>query len=240
MNQRRRWSSPKSWRHSYCLSSSRLKMTTRLGSWLRRSSKMKALPNEPVPPVTRIDEPCRMEDRSGMGAMMAEPWNDPERVSSSSSRPGWARPGCPERCSRTSAGCRCSSGSLRGCRAASLVDEVVVATSTDSRDDVVEQAARRLGVAVVRGSEDDVLDPVPAGPRRAPGGRRGAHHGRLPVRRPRPRRRRRGGLARGRGARLRVHRAGPHPAARPRRRARRRPRRCAGSAPPRATTTGCT
>lgn len=47
---------------------------------------------------------------------------------------------------------------LRGCRAASLVDEVVVATSTDSRDDVVEQAARRLGVGVVRGSEDDVLD----------------------------------------------------------------------------------
>ena len=45
-----------------------------------------------------------------MGAMMAEPWNDPERASSSSSRPGWARPGCPERCSRTSAGCRCSSG----------------------------------------------------------------------------------------------------------------------------------
>ena len=46
---------------------------------------------------------------------------------------------------------------LRGCRAAGLVDEVVVATSTDPRDDAVEEAARRLGVAVVRGSEDDVL-----------------------------------------------------------------------------------
>lgn len=46
---------------------------------------------------------------------------------------------------------------LRGCRAARLVDEVVVATSTDPRDDAVEEAARGLGVAVVRGSEDDVL-----------------------------------------------------------------------------------
>jgi spore coat polysaccharide biosynthesis protein SpsF len=47
---------------------------------------------------------------------------------------------------------------LRGCAAARLVDEVVVATSTDARDDAVEEAARHLGVAVVRGSEDDVLD----------------------------------------------------------------------------------
>ncbi|HYN66592.1 MAG TPA: glycosyltransferase family protein [Ornithinibacter sp.] len=46
---------------------------------------------------------------------------------------------------------------LRGCRAAALADEVVVATSTDPRDDAVEEAARRLGVDVVRGSEDDVL-----------------------------------------------------------------------------------
>ena len=46
---------------------------------------------------------------------------------------------------------------LRGVRAARLVDEVVVATSTDPRDDVVARAARELGVAVVRGSEEDVL-----------------------------------------------------------------------------------
>lgn len=46
---------------------------------------------------------------------------------------------------------------LRGCRAARTVDEVVVATSTDPGDDAVEEAARRLGVPVVRGSEEDVL-----------------------------------------------------------------------------------
>lgn len=46
---------------------------------------------------------------------------------------------------------------LRGCRAARTVDEVVVATSTDPGDDAVEEVARRLGVPVVRGSEEDVL-----------------------------------------------------------------------------------
>lgn len=46
---------------------------------------------------------------------------------------------------------------LRGCRAARTVDEVVVATSTAPGDDAVEEAARRLGVPVVRGSEEDVL-----------------------------------------------------------------------------------
>jgi spore coat polysaccharide biosynthesis protein SpsF len=46
---------------------------------------------------------------------------------------------------------------LRGCRAARLVDDVVVATSTEPADDAVERVARDLGVAAVRGSEDDVL-----------------------------------------------------------------------------------
>jgi spore coat polysaccharide biosynthesis protein SpsF len=46
---------------------------------------------------------------------------------------------------------------IRGCRTARTVDEVVVATSTDPGDDAIESAARRLGVDVVRGSEDDVL-----------------------------------------------------------------------------------
>ena len=46
---------------------------------------------------------------------------------------------------------------VRACRAASLVDEVVVATSTDPGDDAVAAAAAELGVEVVRGSEDDVL-----------------------------------------------------------------------------------
>jgi spore coat polysaccharide biosynthesis protein SpsF len=46
---------------------------------------------------------------------------------------------------------------VRACRAASLVDEVVVATSTDPGDDAVAEAAAGLGVGIVRGSEDDVL-----------------------------------------------------------------------------------
>lgn len=46
---------------------------------------------------------------------------------------------------------------VRACRAAALVDEVVVATSALEGDDPVADAARSLGVPVVRGSEDDVL-----------------------------------------------------------------------------------
>jgi len=39
-----------------------------------------------------------------------------------------------------------------------LVDEVVIATSTESRDDAVAQACRNTGITCVRGSESDVLD----------------------------------------------------------------------------------
>ena len=46
---------------------------------------------------------------------------------------------------------------VRACRAARLVDEVVVATSTLPGDDAVADLARELGAPVVRGSEDDVL-----------------------------------------------------------------------------------
>jgi spore coat polysaccharide biosynthesis protein SpsF len=46
---------------------------------------------------------------------------------------------------------------VRAARAATLVDEVVVATSTEPADDATESAGRRLGVPVVRGPEDDVL-----------------------------------------------------------------------------------
>ncbi|GGC11357.1 cytidylyltransferase domain-containing protein [Cellulomonas carbonis] len=46
---------------------------------------------------------------------------------------------------------------VRAARAASGVDEVVVATSTAPGDDAVADLATSLGVAVVRGSEDDVL-----------------------------------------------------------------------------------
>lgn len=46
---------------------------------------------------------------------------------------------------------------VRAARAASLVDRVVIATSTEPADDVVHEAAEKWGVSVVRGPEDDVL-----------------------------------------------------------------------------------
>lgn len=46
---------------------------------------------------------------------------------------------------------------VRACQAAALVDEVVVATTTDPSDDAVAALAASLGSQVVRGSEDDVL-----------------------------------------------------------------------------------
>ena len=46
---------------------------------------------------------------------------------------------------------------VRAARAASQIDEIIVATSTLAGDDVVADLATSLGVPVVRGSEDDVL-----------------------------------------------------------------------------------
>jgi len=46
---------------------------------------------------------------------------------------------------------------VRAARAATRVEEVVVATSTLAGDDAVAELADSLGVPVVRGSEDDVL-----------------------------------------------------------------------------------
>lgn len=46
---------------------------------------------------------------------------------------------------------------LRGC---SRVNDIVLATSTDTRDDVLKRWAQNSGVAVYRGSEDDVLQRV--------------------------------------------------------------------------------
>ena len=43
---------------------------------------------------------------------------------------------------------------------ATLVDEIVVATSENPKDDVIELLAKRLNVGCFRGSEDDVLDRV--------------------------------------------------------------------------------
>ena len=39
----------------------------------------------------------------------------------------------------------------------SLIDEVIIATTTEDRDNAVEEEAKRLGVNYYRGSEDDVL-----------------------------------------------------------------------------------
>jgi spore coat polysaccharide biosynthesis protein SpsF len=47
---------------------------------------------------------------------------------------------------------------LERVRAATLVDSVVVATSTDPQDDQIEHACKGKGVFCVRGSESDVLD----------------------------------------------------------------------------------
>lgn len=46
---------------------------------------------------------------------------------------------------------------VRAARAASGIDEVAIATSTNAGDDAVVAAGAELGVRVVRGSEDDVL-----------------------------------------------------------------------------------
>ena len=46
---------------------------------------------------------------------------------------------------------------VRAARASTIVDEVIVATSTLAGDDVVADLAESLGARVVRGSEDDVL-----------------------------------------------------------------------------------
>jgi spore coat polysaccharide biosynthesis protein SpsF len=46
---------------------------------------------------------------------------------------------------------------VRAARASTMVDQVIVATSTLAGDDVVADLAKSLGAMVVRGSEDDVL-----------------------------------------------------------------------------------
>lgn len=46
---------------------------------------------------------------------------------------------------------------LRRLKRARRVDRVILATSTDSKDDILEELAEECGVAVFRGSEGDVL-----------------------------------------------------------------------------------
>src|SRR3954451_7883952 len=64
MNQRSRLSSATIWRSSYCLSSSREKTTSRRGSRCLRAYVTNALPNDPVPPVTRMLDPCRTDTQA--------------------------------------------------------------------------------------------------------------------------------------------------------------------------------
>ncbi len=47
---------------------------------------------------------------------------------------------------------------VRRASRAALADEVVVATTTEPRDEIIVRECAALGVAVFRGSEDDVLD----------------------------------------------------------------------------------
>jgi spore coat polysaccharide biosynthesis protein SpsF len=41
-----------------------------------------------------------------------------------------------------------------------LVDEIIIATSTNPNDNVIEDLARRLGISCFRGSEEDILDRI--------------------------------------------------------------------------------
>ena len=45
-------------------------------------------------------------------------------------------------------------------RASSLIDEVIIATTSHSRDDVLAKFAEAQGLKYYRGSEDDVLDRI--------------------------------------------------------------------------------
>ena len=47
---------------------------------------------------------------------------------------------------------------IRRLRYAKSIDEICVATTTNTSDDVIEEIAKNAGVHVYRGSEDDVLD----------------------------------------------------------------------------------
>ena len=45
-------------------------------------------------------------------------------------------------------------------QASSLIDEVIIATTLKSQDDVLAELGQKLGVKCFRGSEEDVLDRV--------------------------------------------------------------------------------
>ncbi len=54
-------------------------------------------------------------------------------------------------------------------RRSRLIDQIVLATSTNPQDDPLEELARRLGVGVFRGSEEDVLSRIAGALRAFPG-----------------------------------------------------------------------
>lgn len=41
-----------------------------------------------------------------------------------------------------------------------MIDEIVVATTTNPADDIIEDLAKKMSISCFRGSEDDVLDRV--------------------------------------------------------------------------------
>ena len=69
-------------------------------------------------------------------------------------------------------------------RRAELIDEVVIATTTDPGDDPVAAYCQAKGVAYVRGSMNDVLDRYYQAAKAAPGGCDRTADRRLPLHRP--------------------------------------------------------
>src|SRR5450756_411411 len=145
-------------------------MTMRLGSWLSRSSWMNALPNDPVPPVTRIEESDRTDIHASVGdagvyGMMSRsaccrrrthPEGAPMRINVViQARTGSTR--LPGKVLEDLGGHPVLEWVVRAAKAATQIDTVIVATSTLAGDDVVAELAESFGVPVVRGSEDDVL-----------------------------------------------------------------------------------
>jgi len=64
----------------------------------------------------------------------------------------------PGKVMRDIAGQSMLSHAVRRTQSSSRVNEVVVATTVESSDDIIVEECRRIGVAVFRGSHDDVLD----------------------------------------------------------------------------------
>src|ERR1700754_2696169 len=157
MNQRSRGSSPNSWRASYCLSSSRDSTTSRRGLRCSSAYAMNALPNDPVPPVSRMLAPSsKAIVTSGRSQRRRCAIMAPVRVNAviqarlSSTR-------LPGKVLRPLAGRSVLSWVVRAAAHTAEIGTVIVATSVDAGDDAVAEEAVRAGAEVVRGPLDDVL-----------------------------------------------------------------------------------